>query len=65
MWQKLLDIQKRIAPEVVLELQKRSSILKQIEAHQPIGRPDTFEETEYDRKSFKERSGFPLYSGID
>ncbi|WP_434121677.1 sugar-binding transcriptional regulator [Salinicoccus roseus] len=38
MWQKLLDIQKRIAPEVVLELQKRSSILKQIEAHQPIGR---------------------------
>ncbi|MHC0553083.1 hypothetical protein [Salinicoccus sp. CNSTN-B1] len=38
MWQKLLDIQKRIAPEVVSELQKRSTILKQIRTYQPIGR---------------------------
>ncbi|MFC3420252.1 sugar-binding transcriptional regulator [Salinicoccus hispanicus] len=38
MWQKLLDIQKRIAPEIIMELQKRSSILKQIDSHQPIGR---------------------------
>lgn len=38
MWQTLVNIQKRIAPEMITELLKRYDILKQIEKHQPIGR---------------------------
>jgi central glycolytic genes regulator len=38
MWKKLVNIQKRIAPEAIIELLKRFDILKQIEKHQPIGR---------------------------
>lgn len=38
MWQKFVDIQKRLAPELIAELLKRYDILKQIEKHHPIGR---------------------------
>lgn len=38
MWQNLVNVQKRIAPEIITELLKRFDILKQIEKHQPIGR---------------------------
>lgn len=37
-WQRLLNIQRRIAPEAIDELLKRFEILKRIEANQPIGR---------------------------
>ncbi|WP_411843525.1 sugar-binding transcriptional regulator [Salinicoccus sp. HZC-1] len=37
-WQRLLDIQRRIAPEAIDELLKRFELLKRIEANQPIGR---------------------------
>src|SRR5699024_12467441 len=38
MWQRLLNIQRRIAPEAIDELLKRFELLKRIEANQPIGR---------------------------
>ena len=38
MWQRLLDIQRRIAPEAIDMLLKRFELLKRIEANQPIGR---------------------------
>lgn len=38
MWQRLINIQKRIAPELLTELNKRFDILHKVAEYQPIGR---------------------------
>ena len=38
MWQRLIDIQKSIVPDILSHMLKRLDILSYIEAEQPVGR---------------------------